>query len=148
MCIFSGFQYGILNKIHGEIQIRQGLVQKFVVVRAAPRVQPRFRLRKMFCLTTKRRNFGVGNRMGELAESQPLDTILYGGFASKVGRQRGMRSVPPRSSGWVGDRHANSRGFRRRPVEPTRYRVVVLTSCHVDDRVLRQSQFWLYVLSA
>ena len=33
MCIFSGFQYGILNKVHGEIQIRQGLVQKFVVVR-------------------------------------------------------------------------------------------------------------------
>src|ERR1043166_2141592 len=61
------------------------------------------------------------------------------GFASKVGRQRGMRSVPPRSNGWVGDRHASSRGFRRRPVEPTRYRVVVLTSCHVDDRVLRQS---------
>ena len=53
-------------------------------------------------------------------------------FASKVGRQSGMRSVPPRSSGWVGDRHANSRGFRRRPIEPTRYRVVVLTSYHVD----------------
>ena len=50
-----------------------------------------------------------------------------------------MRSVPPRGSGWVGDRHANSRGFRRRPVEPTRYRVVVLTSCHVDDRLLKQS---------
>ena len=29
-------------------------------------------------------------------------------FASKVGRQSGMRSVPPRRSGWVGDRHANS----------------------------------------
>src|ERR1051326_914802 len=50
-----------------------------------------------------------------------------------------MRSVPPRGGGGFGYRHANSRVFRRQPVEPTRYRVVVLTSCRVDDRVLRQS---------
>src|ERR1051326_1627428 len=44
--------------------------------------------------------------------------LISSGFASKVGRQRGMRSVPPRGSGWVGDRHANSRGFRRHRLNP------------------------------
>ena len=50
----------------------------------------------------------------------------------------GTRSVPPRGSGRVGpialkhlqDLHDDQR--------PTRYRVVVLTSCKTDLRVLRQ----------
>src|ERR1043166_7605370 len=44
-----------------------------------------------------------------------------------------MRSVPPRGSVLVADEHAHSRGFRTRSIEPTRYRVVVLTSCHVEE---------------
>src|ERR1041385_4594464 len=60
-------------------------------------------------------------------------------FASKVGRQRGMRSVPPRGSGWVQPVAFENLANSHADHQPTRYRVVVLTSCHVDDRVLRQS---------
>src|ERR1051326_3602866 len=62
MCIFSGFQYEILNKVYGDIQNTQSLVQKFVVVRAAPQSPTEIRALKNVSITTKRRNFGVGNQ--------------------------------------------------------------------------------------
>src|ERR1041385_7928489 len=61
-------------------------------------------------------------------------------FASKVGRQRGMRSVPPRGSGWVQPVAFENLANSHADHQPTRYRVVVLTSCRVDDRLLRQSR--------
>ena len=60
-------------------------------------------------------------------------------FASKVGLQRGMRSVPPRGSGWVQSIAFENLASVHARYLPTRYRVVVLTSCHLDTRVLRQS---------
>src|ERR1044072_4365829 len=60
-------------------------------------------------------------------------------FASKVGRQRGMRSVPPGGSGWVQPIAFENLANSHADHQPTRYCVVVLTSCHVDDRLLRQS---------
>ena len=41
-----------------------------------------------------------------------------------------MRSVPPRGSGWVLDDHATLSVMQ----QPTRYRVVVLTSSDATDR--------------
>src|ERR1043166_6091009 len=60
-------------------------------------------------------------------------------FASKVGRQRGMRSVPPGGNGWVQPIAFENLANSHADHQPTRYCVVVLTSCHVDDRLLRQS---------
>src|ERR1044072_8829155 len=60
-------------------------------------------------------------------------------FASKLGHQRGMRSVPPRGSGWVQPVAFENLANSHADHQPTRYCVVVLTSCRVDDRLLRQS---------
>src|ERR1044071_6821423 len=61
-------------------------------------------------------------------------------FASKLGRQRGMRSVPPRGSGWVQPVAFENLANSHADHQPTRYCVVVLTSRRVDDRLLRQSR--------
>src|ERR1051326_5228723 len=69
-----------------------------------------------------------------------FDWLVLLAFASKVGRQRGMRSVPPRGSGWVQPVAFENLANSHADHQPTRYCVVVLTSCHVDDRLLRQSR--------
>src|ERR1051326_8757197 len=68
-----------------------------------------------------------------------FDWLVLLAFASKVGRQRGMRSVPPRGSGWVQPVAFENLANSHADHQPTRYCVVVLTSCRVDDRLLRQS---------
>src|ERR1051326_5079281 len=68
-----------------------------------------------------------------------FDWLVLLAFASKVGRQRGMRSVPPRGSGWVQPVAFENLANSHADHQPTRYCVVVLTSCHVDDPLLRQS---------
>src|ERR1044072_2753540 len=50
-----------------------------------------------------------------------------------------MRSSPPRGSGWVQPVGFENLANSHADHQPTRYRVVVLTSCRVDDRLLRQS---------
>src|ERR1051326_5861239 len=75
-----------------------------------------------------------GSRTVEMCPKQSLR------FASKLGRQRGMRSVPPRGSGWVQPVAFENLANSHADHQPTRYRVVVLTSCRVDDRLLRQSR--------
>ena len=60
-------------------------------------------------------------------------------FTAKVRRRSCLRSVPPRGSGWVERIAVNNLQDSRADHRPTRYRVVVLTSCKTDLRVLRQS---------
>src|ERR1043166_441 len=74
-------------------------------------------------------------RTGKLGTSRPQKLCL------KVGRQRGMRSVPPRGSGWVQPVAFENLANSHADHQPTRYCVVVLTSCRVDDRLLRQSLY-------
>src|ERR1051326_8196556 len=69
-----------------------------------------------------------------------FDWLVLLAFASKVGRQRGMRSVPPRGSGWVQPVAFENLANSHADHQPTRYGVVVLTSCHFDDRLLTQSR--------
>src|ERR1051326_2746412 len=58
----------------------------------------------------------------------------------KTRYQRGMRSVPPSGSGWVQSVAFENLANSHADHQPTRYRVVVLTSCHFNDRPLRQSR--------
>ena len=58
-----------------------------------------------------------------------------------------MRSVPPRGSGWVRSIAFENLASVHAHHLPTRYRVVVLTSCHVDTRVLRQKLTVIVVFS-
>src|ERR1051325_4016671 len=68
-------------------------------------------------------------------------------LSQKGGLQSSMRSVPPRGSGWVRSIAFENLASVHPHQPPPRSRVVLLTSCHVDTRVLRQKLTVIVVFS-